>query len=321
MKPSRLRTFLLGLLAGVTYAFLTMLIVISADRSVSITYIFIVPLVLGTIPVLFSTKEQLKSYTTFLVLPIASVLTFFYLSFLSGFEGLICLVIIVGPFVVLGAVGAFISRLIMLKTNGNKTPLYSLFFLPFILLIIEANFQVTDHFYTVSTSININADRQLVWPNIENVRSIKPSEIRLHFVHLIGVPKPLNGELDKEGIGGIRSITWEKGIKFQEVIKSWQKGYGFSYNIKVDPASIPPTTLDEHVMIGGKYFDVIEGSYKIDSLSPTKSRVTLTCKYRITTNLNTYSKWWADFILNDFNQMILEVIKQRCETQNITQHQ
>jgi hypothetical protein len=67
-------------------------------------------------------------------------------------------------------------------------------------------------------------------------------------------------------------------------------------------------------MIGGKYFNVIEGSYKIDKIDEAKSRVTLTCKYRVTTNLNLYSKLWADFILDDFNEMILEVIKKRSET-------
>jgi len=66
-------------------------------------------------------------------------------------------------------------------------------------------------------------------------------------------------------------------------------------------------------MVGGRYFDVLNGSYKIEQLSPTQNKVTLTCTYRVTTNLNLYSKLWADFILNDFNEMILEVIKKRSE--------
>lgn len=313
MKLSRFRTFLIGISAGVVYAFLTMLIVRYSEQNISISYIFILPLVLGAIPVFFSSKEQLKSYIIFLITPWLSVLTFFYLCFISGFEGMICLVIIIGPFVILGALGAFLARIIKLKTEGNQTPLYSFLFFPFLFLIIESNFSATDKFYSVTTNIQVDAKRETVWNNIKNVKDIQPSEINTHFIHLIGIPKPLDGSLDKEGIGGIRSITWEKGIRFQEKIKSWQAGYGFSYDIHVDPASVPPTTLDEHVMIGGKYFDVIEGSYHIDSLTPNKSKITLTCKYRITTNITSYSKWWADFVLNDFNKMILEVIQRRCE--------
>lgn len=313
MKRSRLRTLLIGLAAGVTYAFLAMLIVTRLQESVSIAYIFIVPMILGAIPVLFSTKEQLKSYWNYLLLPWGITLTFFVLSFVSGFEGMICLVIIVAPFLLLGTLGAFIFRLIKLKQEGKQTPLYSTLLLPFLFLVYESYFPATDQFHTVITKMEINADHSKVWDNVKNVKNIKPTELKIHFVHLIGVPKPLNAELDKEGIGGIRSITWEKGIKFQEIINTWNNGKGFTYDIKVDSKSIPPTTLDEHVMVGGRYFDVIKGGYKIDSIAPTKSLVTLTCKYRVTTNLNFYSKLWADFILNDFNETILEIIQKRSE--------
>lgn len=290
-----------------------MLIVTRMQESVSISYIFIVPIILGAIPVLFSTKEQLKSYWNYLLLPWGITLTFFVLSFVSGFEGMICLVIIVAPFLLLGTLGAFIFRLIKLKQEGKQTALYSTLLLPFLFLVYENNFPATDQFHTVKTTIEINSDHSNVWNNIKNVRNIKPTELKTHFVHLIGIPKPLNGELDQERSGGIRSITWEKGIKFQEIIKTWNIGKEFTYDIKVDPKSIPPTTLDEHVMIGGRYFDVIEGGYRIDGITPTKSLVTLTCKYRVTTNLNFYSKLWADFIISDFNQTILEVIKERSE--------
>lgn len=314
MEKSRLRTLLIGLTAGVVYAFLVTLLVTYNHANVSIAYIFILPLILGAIPVLLSTKEQLHSYTTYLLLPWGITLTFFFFCLVFRFEGMICLMIIIAPFLALGTVGAFIYRVIKLKKQGNGTRLYFSLAIPVLVLFIEMNIQPSDQIHTVITSIEIGADRTEVWENVKNVKGIQSDEIETHFVHVIGVPKPLNGELDKEEIGGVRSITWEKGIKFEEKIKSWEEGIGFAYDINVDPASIPPTTLDEHVMIGGRYFDVLEGSYHIDELGQSKSLVTLTCTYRVTTNLNFYSKWWADFILDDFNQMILEVIKKRSES-------
>lgn len=316
MKSSRIKTLLIGLTAGVVYAFLSMLIVSHFHKNVSVSYIFILPIILGAIPVLFSTKEQLRTYKTYLLLPWIITFTFFVLSFVTGFEGLICLVIIVAPFLLLGTLGAFIFRLIKLKNEGNGTKLYVSLFIPLLILGIETNFQATDQIHTVSTTIEINAEKSKIWNNVKNVKDIQPNEIETHFIHLIGIPKPLNGELDKEGVGGIRHITWEKGIKFEEKITSWDDSNGFTYEINVDPNSIPPTTLDEHVMIGGKYFDVLYGSYKIEPLSQIKNKVTLTCTYRVTSNLNFYSKLWADFILDDFNEMILEVIKSRSERVN-----
>lgn len=313
MEKARLKTLLFGLSAGVIYAFLVMLLVTYFHENVSITYIFVLPLLLGAIPVMFSTVEQLQAYKTYLLLPWGITLTFFFLAWAFRFEGMICLTIIVAPFLVLGTLGAFTYRLIKLKSEGNGTKLYFSLIIPFALVLIETNIQPSDQIYTVTTSIEINAEGSKVWEHVKNVKDIQAHEIETHFVHLIGIPKPLNGQLDKEEIGGIRSITWEKGIKFEEKIKSWDEGIGFSYDINVDPTSIPPTTLDEHVMIGGKYFDVLEGSYKIDKIGNSKSLVTLSCTYRVTTNLNFYSKLWADFILNDFNEMILEVVKKRSE--------
>ena len=313
MKNSRLRTLIIGLTTGVVYAFLVMLLVMHNHDNVSI---FALPLILGAIPVLLSTKEQLKSYKTYLLLPWGITLTFFFFAWGLGFEGMICLVVIVAPFLLLGTLGAFIFRLIKLKNEGSGTKLYVSLFIPLLILGIEANFQATDQIHTITTTIEINADQTKIWDNVKNVKDIQPSEIKTHFVHLIGIPKPLSGELDQEGIGGVRHITWDKGIKFEEHITSWDHNNGFTYDIKVDPNSIPPTTLDEHVMIGGKYFDVLNGSYKIEQLTQTKSKVTLTCTYRVTTNLNFYSKLWADFILDDFNEMILEVIKKRSEKAN-----
>ena len=292
-----------------------MLIVTHFHGNVSVTYIFVLPLVLGTVPVLFSTKEQLKSYKTYLILPWGITFTFFILALVFNFEGMICLTIIVAPFLILGTLGAFIFRLIKLKSQAKGTKLYSIFLIPLLFLAVENHVEPTIQIHTVKTSINIDSSKEQVWENIKNVRNIKEEEIKRHFIHMIGIPRPLNGELDKEGVGGVRKIIWEKGIKFEEKITHWREGEGFSYDINVDPKSIPPKTLDEHVMIGGKYFDVLNGEYSIKEIDEDKYTVELSCTYRVTTNLNTYSKLWADFILNDFNEMILEVIKDRCENE------
>ncbi|MDO7853846.1 hypothetical protein [Hymenobacter convexus] len=304
---------LIGLAAGVAYAFLAMLVVSANKKGVSLTYIYVLPLILGAIPALFSTREQLQAYKDYLLLPWGIVLTFFFLCFINGFEGMICLVIIIGPFLLLGTLGALIFRLLKLRDAGGGTRLYASLLLPVLALLAESFSHPVDQFHTVATSVRIKASRAQVWANIRNVRSIQPGEIAPHFVHLIGVPKPLDGALDHDGIGGIRRITWEKGIRFQERITAWHDSTGFAYDIDVDPASIPPTTLDEHVMIGGEYFDVVRGSYALVPAGAGHYRVTLTCTYRITTNLPTYSRWWADFVLNDFNAMILEVIQHRSE--------
>ncbi len=313
MGKSRLITLAIGLLAGVAYAFVVMLLITAAHKNVSITYIFSLPIILGAIPVLLSTKEQLRSYKSYLLMPWGITLTFFFLCYIMRFDGMICLVVIVAPFLILGTLGAFVYRLFKLKAKGKGTSLYVSLLIPLIVFIMEENIQPINEFHTVVNTIEVESDRNNVWKNIKNIESIKGEEIEPHFIHLIGIPKPLNGLLDKETVGGIRTIVWEKGLKFEEKITTWDEGYGFSYNINVDSNSIPPTTLDEHVMIGGKYFDVVAGSYRIVPQETNRCLVELSCTYRVTTNFNFYGKVWADYIISDFNTMILEVLRNRSE--------
>lgn len=310
----RLKTLALGVGLGILYAFLTMLLVQYAHKTVSIGYVFGLPLVLGAIPVMLSTKAQLKSFLEYLIVPWITVISFIYLALVSGYEGFICLVIIVGPFVLLGSLGAFIFRLIKLRSKGDDSKrLYISLALPLFILFFESLVTPTDYFGTVTTKMIVYADQQTVWEGIKNVKSISADEIQPHFIHQIGIPKPLNGELDFEGIGATRSITWEKGLAFKEVVTNWDEGRGFTYDIVVNPNDIPPKTLDEHVMVGGQYFDAVRGSYSIRTIGDFEQEVTLTSTYRITSTVNFYGKFWTNFIFDDFHEMILEVVKERCE--------
>nr|GFB83588.1 hypothetical protein [Tanacetum cinerariifolium] len=274
LAPSRFRTLLLGLAAGVAYGFLCMWLVNSSHKSVSVSYIFGLPVVLGAIPVLFSSREQLANYQVYLVAPWLITLLVFCLGLVSGLEGLLCLVVIVGPFMVLGSLGAFLVRMVRLRREPQTSLYVSLLvlLLPLAAGLLEQQVTATDHIYTVVTTREIAAPAAVVWPRIQSVRHIQRAEIRPHFVHLVGVPRPLDGHLDYMAVGGVRHITWEKGLHFQERITRWQPGRGFAYDIKVDATSIPPHTLDEHVVVGGRYFDVLRGSYTLTPLAANRCR-------------------------------------------------
>lgn len=310
----RFKTLVIGIFLGVIYAFLVMLLVQNIHQTVSFGYLFILPIILGAIPVLLSTKAELESYLRLIITPFLSITIFCLLSLVSGFEGIICLVIIVGPFLILGTLSAFIYRIIRLKQKGdNSGKLYISLTFPILVLIVEMLITPGDYIETVETRMVVDSDRETIWENIKNVKNIKDSELEPHFIQLIGIPKPMNGELDKEGVGGTRNITWQKGLEFKEITTKWNDGYSFEYDIIVNTNHLEPKTLDEHVMIGGKYFDVFKGSYTIRSIDENHQEIILTSTYRITSTVNFYGKYWTNFIVDDFQSSILEVIKKRCE--------
>lgn len=86
-----------------------------------------------------------------------------------------------------------------------------------------------------------------------------------------------------------------------------------TFDIKADPKSIPPKALDEHVLVGGKYFDVLEGKYVIEKINDNKTLLHLTSQFRLSTRFNFYSGLWSKLIMKDIQENILNIIKSRSE--------
>jgi len=84
-------------------------------------------------------------------------------------------------------------------------------------------------------------------------------------------------------------------------------------SIKADTAHIPATTLDEHVSIGGRHFDVLDGEYRLEPLADGDILLHLTSHQRLSTDFNGYAGLWTDAVMQNLQTSILEVIKHRCE--------
>jgi hypothetical protein len=86
-----------------------------------------------------------------------------------------------------------------------------------------------------------------------------------------------------------------------------------NFSITADPHDIPSTTMDEHIVIGGDYFDVLDGTYELQQLNDSTYRIHLYSHFKLSTTFNFYASWWAGWIMKDIQNNILQVIKQRAE--------
>ena len=119
--------------------------------------------------------------------------------------------------------------------------------------------------------------------------------------------------MSKEGLGGVRHATFERGVLFIETVTKWEEDKELAFMIKADAKTIPATTLDEHVTVGGPYFDVLDGDYKIEQVAAGKIILHLSSQHRLSTRFNIYAGLWTDLIMRDIQENILEIIKKRCE--------
>src|SRR6185436_6278783 len=91
-----------------------------------------------------------------------------------------------------------------------------------------------------------------------------------------------------------------------------------AFTIRADTTNIPPTTLDQHVTNGGRYFDVLDGEYRLEELPAGGTRIHLTSHHRLSTTIDFYASLWSDGIMRGIQERILEVIRQRSESATVS---
>ena len=119
--------------------------------------------------------------------------------------------------------------------------------------------------------------------------------------------------MDYAGVGGTRQAIFSKGLVFEEVVKKYEDKKKMHFSIRADPHAIPSTTMEEHVVIGGDYFDVLDGTYELEKRSDSIYRLHLYSHFTLRTTFNFYASWWAGWIMKDIQNNILQVIQTRCQ--------
>jgi len=202
---------IIGIALGIAYGLLTRLVFGQKATLASVTYLFIIPTILGIIPLMFADNEILKSYRNIIFIPWLTVATFFLTMFLFGIEDFICLLVLAVPFFVLGTFGALIYRIFQINRQKNKGKLLSFVLLPFLFAPIEEYIKSPSEAFIVQSEVIIDATSETIWNNIVEVRNIETKEYNSGFFNSIGIPRPISATVDKKNLGGHRIGNFEGG--------------------------------------------------------------------------------------------------------------
>ena len=101
----------------------------------------------------------------------------------------------------------------------------------------------------------------------------------------MGVPLPTSAVTQSTNGIEIRHITMGKGVHFDQVAAEWQPNQRIRWLYRFSADSFPAGALDDHVKIGGAYFDVLDTEYSLrDVKGGTELRVRMS--YRVSTAMN-----------------------------------
>lgn len=280
----------------------------------SFGYVFILPLVIGAL-VVAAAEEQLRRSWWFRIFGSwPAVCLCLLVAVLVGWEGSICLIMAIVVMLPLATIGGVISGIVLSRIDRDRlhaSVLLPILFSPLASAYIESYLELPVIHRTAETAIDIAATPGDVWQEI--IRVPKISEPIDGLFYRMGFPKPVQATLSHEGKGGVRRAEFEGGLLFIETITEWQPEQVLSFAIAADPSSVPVTTLDEHVVVGGRYFDVLEGTYRIERRDDGTTSLHLSSRFRISTRFNFYAGWWARLLMTDIQESILTVLKSRAE--------
>lgn len=285
----------------------------AGDGAMSIAFLALVPLAIGYLAVALDRRAEPRR-RRIIILPLVATAACMAAVLATGLEGTICMVIALPPFVVAAVLGGALAAAVRQRAPGGparRMVLIGILLLPFAAGVLESLVPATASRRTVAVRIRIHADAADVWRNIVHPTGIRPGENRMRLAHRIGFPRPITATLSHQGVGGSRYAIFERGVMLRETVTEWVPGRRMAFTI--DPHNIPGEVLDEHVTIGGRFFDVIDGVYDVVPVAPGESELRLRTTHRLRTHVNPYAGVWTDLLMREIQKNLLHVVRTRAE--------
>jgi len=320
MKNSTLKTTLIAISIPTLYA-VTLRLIFGIETwsdlfgVMTLTFLFLLPTIVGALTVYLSSIENAKKMAYKVFAPWIPIFLFLVITIALAIEGWACWLMILPLFLIASTVGGFIGAYLKLRKRNNKLNISILVLLPFIISPLESLIETIPGTYKAYTYIDINAPAEEIWDNVTSVKKINEDEDKGCLSNFLGFPRPVKAELDFEGVGAFREAIFTNGLIFNETVTEYIDNKKMVFKIKANTYDIPSTTLDEHILIGGDYFDVLNGTYELEELGNGIHRLHLYSHFKMKTTFNFYAGWWGKWIMKDIQNNILKIEKERSENQ------
>jgi hypothetical protein len=279
-------------------------------------FILLMPFAMGFIAVYVAEIRQGQRKYIWALLPWLPVAGSLVAVMLLLLEGLICVVMLAPAAFLLATLGGLAGGATARNVRNGRARKFTMscvMVLPLLSMLLEQPAAAPPEVRRVENVIDIQAPPEVIWKNIQRVPAIRRDELPNSWSRRIGIPDPVEATLSHEGVGGVRNASFTGGLAFIETVDVWEPQQRLGFTIAAQTDQIPATTLDEHVRVGGAYFDVLRGEYRLEPLSNGVTRLHLSSQHRVSTDFNWYAHLWTDAVMLDLQSRILVVVRQRCE--------
>lgn len=289
---------------------------------VSMSFVFSVPFAMGVLSVAIGRwigSDHWQFYAA--VAPSLSLLLGLVICIVIKIEAAICVIMAAPILIACVMIGGLLAHWLMPRNHpSNRLYLPLIVLLPVFSAGIEGSMQWPTEIKAIENVITVDAPAEEVWKEITSVEAIDPAQLPKRWIYRVGFPRPIAATLDREGVGGVRTATFERDVSFFETVTEWDAPRKLAFSIHADPDFIPHTAFDRHIIVGGRFYDVLDGVYEIEPVSASRCRLHLTSHHRLSTRFNSYAGWWSERIMDQIQGSIMEVVRQRAEQAHRQSH-
>jgi hypothetical protein len=279
------------------------------------SFVCLVPFLIGTLTVYFSgSRPRTLGYA--FIAPWLPIMAFVGGTALLLIEGSICIAMALPLFLGVSSLGGVVMWLVLKLYRPSASAMSVLLVLPLLLGVWERGQPLPDAIQRADASIQIDASPEAIWRLINDADAIVPAEMQDGLAYRIGLPYPQSAKTVATPQGRVRKLRWDKGVRFDEPIAAWEENRYIRWTYSFPEGAIPRDALDEHVAIGGKYFDLVDTSYRLTPVGQG-TRLDIRVTYRISTNFNWYANAWGRVLVNDAARTILQFYKHRVEASRV----
>ena len=275
-------------------------------------FVVLVPVLIGVFTV-HAVRKRPPTLLFALFGPWVPTACFAFGSGLVLIEGSICIAMALPIFCIVSSLGGLSCWIVLKFVDVPQGGVNALMLLPLLLAGPESHLPLTDTLARSEDAVHIAAPPEAVWHLINHATAITPDEMRGGLAYRMGLPYPVEAITQDTASGRVRKLRWTGGVAFDEPITRWDENRDIAWTYNFDAHSFPPGTLDEHVLIGGSYFDLVDTSYR---LVPENggTRLEIVVDYRVSTHFNWYAAPAGRLLVDDAARTILHFYKQRAES-------
>jgi uncharacterized protein YndB with AHSA1/START domain len=279
-------------------------------------FVFLAPIAVGMVTVYVAEREHRRSWLYYLGAPFLATALFVVGTLLINIEGLICAIVIAPLFGVLGSIGGLLMGIACRVSGWPRPTLYAAGVLPLLMGALVPGTALQDDRSQVERSVWIAAPPAAVWQQLTQLPDIRADEVARGWAYRIGVPPPQSGVTEAAG-QRVQHFRMGKGIRFDGDITAWQPGHRIAWTYRFADDSVPAGALDDHVRIGGLYFDLLDTAFE---LQPERggTRLAMRTRYRVSTQFNFYAEGVARLLLGNVSEVLLDLYARRSEVHTVS---